>query len=96
MASAVPPEFSANCGVPVTVTGLLNPTVTGTIAPAPYVAFASVDVTPVIVGAVVSIMMLLFAPSEPAEPGAGNVRFAGLLAESSIVPPFNVNAVADV
>ena len=45
------------------------------------------------VGAVVSIVIDLFAESEPAPPGAGSVRTASLVAASSIVPPLSVSDV---
>ena len=38
------------------------------------------------IGAVVSITIALFAPSEPDEPGDGNVRVASLEELSRIVP----------
>ena len=39
------------------------------------------------VGAVVSMTIFLFAPSEPAAPGAARVKTAALPAASVIVPP---------
>ena len=42
--------------------------------------------------AVVSITIALFAPSEPAAPGAAIVRIALLPAASLIVPPFSASA----
>ena len=38
-------------------------------------------------GAVVSIMIFLLAPSEPAAPGAARVKTAALPAASVMVPP---------
>ena len=42
------------------------------------------------VGAVVSITMALFAPSDPAAPGVGSVSVAALVARSVIVPANDV------
>ncbi len=49
------------------------------------------------VGAVVSITIVLFAPSDPAPPGEGSVRLASplLVADSLIEPPFSVSAAVD-
>ena len=49
----------------------------------------------VMVGAVVSITMALFAESEPAAPGAGSVRDE-LTPPFRTVPPFKVRAFAEV
>jgi hypothetical protein len=49
----------------------------------------------VTVGAVVSMTMFLFAPSDPAAPGATSVKVALLPATSRIVPPFVDNDVVD-
>ena len=45
------------------------------------------------VGAVVSITMLLFVPSDPAAVSPGKVSVALLPAASLIVPPFRVREV---
>ena len=71
--------------MPVSTTGLLQPTVIVITEPTPYVPLAVVEVTPVTVGAVVSMTMLLL-DSELAEPGAGRVSVAGVLPGPSIVP----------
>ena len=42
------------------------------------------------VGAVVSITMALFAPSDPTAPGVGSVSVAALVARSVIVPANDV------
>ena len=39
-------------------------------------------------GTMPSIIIALFAPSEPVESGENNSRLAGFLATSFIVPPF--------
>ena len=49
----------------------------------PVASLAGLKVT---VGAVVSITIVLFAPSESVEPGDGNVRVASLEELSRIVP----------
>jgi hypothetical protein len=43
---------------------------------------------------VLAITMLVFAPREPAVPGAGKVRLAG--DPPPIVPPLRVSAVVEV
>ena len=48
------------------------------------------EVTDVTTGAVVSITMALFAPSDPAAPGVGSVSVAKLVARSVIVPANDV------
>ena len=55
--------------------------------------FATVEVTLVTVGAVVSITMFLLLPNEPTAPGPARVRVALLVAASRIVPPFKASAV---
>src|SRR5258707_93283 len=87
------PVARVSCGGPVTFTGSLNATVTGTTWPTVYEPFAKPDVTFVTVGAVVSITIALFAPSEPAAPGDANVNVALFVAASVIVPPFRANEV---
>ena len=47
----------------------------------------------VAVGAVVSITMSLFEPSEPVAPGEGSVSVALFPAESLIVPPLRAKEV---
>ena len=54
------------------------------------------ELTPLIVGAVVSISSALFAPKEPESPGVDNVRVALFPAASFIVPLFNESAEVDV
>jgi hypothetical protein len=51
-----------------------------------------VSVTP---GAVVSMMMSLFAAKDPAAPGDARVRTASFPAMSRIVPPLSAKAVVD-
>jgi hypothetical protein len=58
--------------------------------------FAVDELTPDTVGAVVSMTIALFAPSELAAPGDANVNVAALVAASMIVPPFNARAVVPV
>ena len=58
-----------------------------------------VDVTPVTVGAVVSMTMDLVPPIDPAEPGAASVRTAALglvVTVSKMVPPLSVRAPVPV
>ena len=88
------PVSSVSVGVPVTVTDSLNATVTSITSPALYVPFDLVDVTFVTSGAAVSIIKTLFAPSEPAVPGAGRVSVASLPPPSWIVPPPSASALA--
>jgi hypothetical protein len=58
---------------------------------------AVVEFTLVTVGAVVSITIALFAPSEFAAPGVGSVRVALFpYMVSLIVPPLSASAVVDV
>ena len=55
-----------------------------------------VEVTSVTEGAVVSMTIDLFAPREPAAPGAGRVKTAALglvVTVSKIVPPFKLSAL---
>ena len=86
------PVASVSRGVPVTDTGSLNVTVTGTTWPARYRPSVRVEETPpVTVGAVVSMTMSFDAPSDPSVPGATRVRFAFLLATSLMVPPLRAN-----
>ena len=77
---------SVSAGVPVTVTGSLNWTVTGTTWPALYEPSASVELTLMTVGAAVSMTRFLFKPREPDAPGVGSVRSAALPAGSTMVP----------
>ena len=81
--------------MPVTTTGLLQPTVMVMTEPTAYVPSGVVEVTAVTVGAVVSMAMDLLPPMEPAAPGAGSVKLAelGLVTVSTIVPPLRVSAV---
>ncbi|MEA4846458.1 MAG: hypothetical protein VB106_04395 [Clostridiaceae bacterium] len=46
-------------------------------------------------GAVVSITISLFVPSEPEAPGAGRVKTAFVPDTVLIVPPFNISAAVD-
>ena len=73
-------------GVPVTVTASENATSTEMVSPILYVPSVVLEVTFETVGAVVSITSALFAPSEPAAPGAASVRVEALPAPSAIVP----------
>jgi hypothetical protein len=54
------------------------------------------DVNTVVVGVKFEITMSVFALSEPAAPGAGSVRLAGVEVESTIDPPFVDKALVDV
>ena len=54
------------------------------------------EVTPVIVGAVVSITIASFAARELAVPGVGKVKTAALPGRSKIVPPFSERAEVEV
>ena len=74
------------------MTGSLNVAVTSITSPVLYVPFGLVDVTFVTSGAAVSITSALFAPSEPAAPGADSVSVALFPAPSRIVPPASANA----
>ena len=58
------PVFSVSCGVPVTVTALLNVTSTCTTVPTPYVPPASVVETRETAGVTVSVMKELVAVVE--------------------------------
>ena len=60
-----------------------------------YVAPPLIE-TEVPVGAVVSIIIFLLKPSEPAAPGVGRVKTALLRAASLIVPLVIVSALVDV
>jgi hypothetical protein len=55
-----------------------------------------VELTFVIVGEMVSNIMFLLEPREPAVPGVGSVRIALFPPASSIVPPFNDNALVEI
>ena len=54
---------------------------------------AVLEVTPLTVGAVVSMTMFLALPRLPAAPGAASVSVALFVAASLIVPPFSVSDV---
>jgi hypothetical protein len=54
------------------------------------------EVTFVTVGAVVSMIIALFAFKDPADPGAASVSVASFVARSRIVPPFSVSALVEV
>ena len=82
--------------MPVTVTVPLNVTWIDTDAPARYAPLAVVDVTLVTVVGGGLITKLLFAPSEPAAPGAARVRTAGFNATSLIAPLFSDRALIEV
>ena len=92
---AVPLSPSARLGVPPTVTFSLKEIVIGMSVPASYEPLAFVELTPLTVGAVVSITRFVLAPSEPVVPGAGSVRVALFPAPSWIVPPFRARAVVE-
>ena len=49
------------------------------------------EVTPLTVGAVVSMTMFLALPRLPAAPGEARVSVASFVAVSLIVPPFSVS-----
>ena len=55
-----------------------------------------IEVTPLTVGAVVSMTMFLALPRLPAAPGAASVSVALFVAASLIVPPFSVSDVGAV
>ena len=80
---------------PSKVTASLKVTVTLTVSVSLYVLSFVVDVTDVIVGAVVSITKASLAANDPAAPGVANVSVALLPGTSLIVPPFHANAVVD-
>ena len=75
------------------MTGSENCTVISTVDASPYVPSAVVAETLDTVGAVLSITIALFAPSELAAPGVARVRVAGLLGDAvwDIVPPFSAS-----
>ena len=54
------------------------------------------ELTPLIVGAVVSMISALFAPKEPDAPGDDRVRVALFPAASFIVPLFKESAEVDL
>ena len=89
---SVLPVSSVSVGVPVTMTDSLKYTCTLIASPTLYVPFGLVDVTFVTAGASASMTRALFAPSEPAAPGAGSVSVASLPTPSRIVPPASANA----
>ena len=80
---------------PSKVTASLKVTVTLTVSVSLYVPSSVVDVTDVIVGAVVSTTKASLAANDPASPGVANVSVALFPPTSWIVPPFNANAVVD-
>ena len=66
--------------------------VIGITSPNLNVPLLTVLVTPVIVGNTLSIIIALFAPSEPEAAGDGKVNDASEVPPVSlIVPPFNAN-----
>ena len=81
------PVLSASVGAPVTTTGSLNATVTLTMSVARYGPLAVGDETDWASGAVVSITMSFWEPSEPADDGAGRLRLAGFPIRSAIDAP---------
>ena len=76
--------------MPVTVTFSLKLTWIETVAPALYEPSAVEEVTPLTVGAVVSMTMFFALPRLPAAPGEASVSVALFVAVSLIVPPFSV------
>ena len=50
----------------------------------------------VMVGALLSITIFLFAPNDPVDPGLGSVSVAALPEASLMVPPFSVRADVDL
>ena len=82
--------------MPVTVTFSENETCTLMTSPLLYELSLVLDVTFVIVGAVVSMMIALLKLREPAAPGAASVRVASFVARSRIVPLFSVKALVEV
>ncbi len=87
------PVANVSCGVPVTVTGSVNVTVTGTCWSTVYAPLARVEDTPVTVGAVVSTTRFRLLASEPFAPGAASVSVALLVTASLIDPLLSVSAV---
>ena len=83
---------SSRVGAPTTVTASEKATVIVIESPALYEPSAVEEVTPVIVGAVVSITRALLSAKEPEAPGDAKVRVALFPAASLIVPLFNVSA----
>jgi hypothetical protein len=79
--------------VPVTVTGSSNATWIETMPPVVYEPFAVDEVTPLTVGAVVSMTMFFAAPRLPAAPGVASVSTALFVAVSLIVPPLRDSEV---
>ena len=79
----------------MTETASENVTVTGMVFPVWYAPLGLVDEMFVTIGAVVVIMMSLFAPSEFAAPGAGRVRTALLFDASLIVPLFSFSELVE-
>ena len=90
------PVRRVSFGVPTTETGSEKTTWIGIVSPTLYVPFEVEDVTCRTVGDVVSITMALFAPSEPAPPGVGNVSVALFAAVSRMLPPFRASDAVDV
>ena len=91
----VEPVSSSKVGVPpavTTVTASEKATVIVMESPALYEPSAVEEVTPVIVGAVVSITKALLSAKEPEAPGDAKVRVALFPAASLMVPLFNVSA----
>ena len=84
------PKFNVNCGVPKTITPSLKLTCRVMTDPTLYDPSTFEELTDVTTGAVVSIQMALFAPSDPAAPGAGSVSVAAFVARSVIVPTNDV------
>ena len=74
-------------GAPATTTDSLNVTVTLTTELALYAPLSVAEDTDRTVGAVVSITMSFWVPSEPAEDVAGRLRLAGLPIRSVIEAP---------
>jgi hypothetical protein len=92
---SVVPVSSVRVGVPVTLTVSENVTRISMVAAALYEPSAVIADTLETVGAVVSTIIALFAPREPAAPGEANVSVALFVAASLIVPPFSPNAVVE-
>jgi hypothetical protein len=90
------PQFMVEVKAPALAAALLSVKVaTGPLKATPATALKLTGVA-VITVAVVPITMFLFAPSDPAAPGAGSVRLAALFAVSLMVPPLSDSAVVDL
>ena len=91
----VEPVSSSRVGAPTTVTASEKATVIVMESPALYEPSAVEEVTPVIVGDVVSIARALLSAKEPEAPGVAKVSVALFPAASLILPPFSVSAESE-